>query len=180
MQIHIMRVDDLRYNYTKGHLSTNGTSKAMSVGFHLYYENCVIQNLVHLLMLKTNIKKKKPILMLSVDENTYKTVGRCQVWTAYADNLMYRIVKVDGAYDIFRVDGKTVVHKGTAERAYFPRPTNAVFEVAIPTINVAVENIPTIIVAVENVHLNVPEVKVEDEFKLDDDVQVDEFKLDDI
>lgn len=175
-----MRVDDLRYNYTKGHLSTNGTSKAMSVGFHLYYENCVIQNLVHLLMLKTNIKKKKPILMLSVDENTYKTVGRCQVWTAYADNLMYRIVKVDGAYDIFRVDGKTVVHKGTAERAYFPRPTNAVFEVAIPTINVAVENIPTIIVAVENVHLNVPEVKVEDEFKLDDDVQVDEFKLDDI
>jgi hypothetical protein len=131
-------------------------------------------------MLKTNIKKKKPILMLSVDENTYKTVGRCQVWTAYADNLMYRIVKVDGAYDIFRVDGKTVVHKGTAERAYFPRPANAVFEENIPTIIVPVENIPTIIVAVENVHLNVPEVKVEDEFKLDDDVQVDEFKLDDI
>lgn len=180
-----MRVDDLRYNYTKGHLSTNGTSKAMSVGFHLYYENCVIQNLVHLLMLKTNIRKKKPILMLSVDENTYKTVGRCQVWTAYADNLMYRIVKVDGAYDIFRVDGKTVVHKGTAERAYFPRPANAVFEENIPTIIVAVENVHLNVVNVPEVKVEVPEVKVEipeviDEFKLDDDVQVDEFKLDDI
>jgi hypothetical protein len=129
-------------------------------------------------MLKTNIKKKKPILMLSVDENTYKTVGRCQVWTAYADNVMYRIVKVDGAYDIFRVDGKTVVHKGTAERAYFPRPTNAVFEETIPTINVAVVEVPEVKVEVPEVKVEVPEVI--NEFKLGDDVQVDEFKLDDI
>ena len=117
----VISVNDLRYKHTKGHLDTFKSETTALVGFHLYYENSVVQNFVKKIMLGTNILKKKNILMMTVDMSTYKQVGCCNVWTGQAANdKKFRIVRVDGAYDVFQLNEKKHIHMGTATSVYVP------------------------------------------------------------
>ena len=66
----------LEYKHKKGHLENMKLETTIKVGFHLYYENHVIQNFVNKLMRLTKVSKKKKLLMMvSLDKKHQLNVG---------------------------------------------------------------------------------------------------------